>query len=536
MSRINDYLQEIKTAIFGEDVRDAIHDAIGQCYSDISTAKTIADDSAAAATSAAERAEDASDGLQDVVDLYSLEGCSDDVTVETLPTHAAIMYNTGSYLQAEEYRAINKTKIPLGCTRIYFPEIIVEPNLSSSGWATYSTDEGYAQDAYVRGGQTRYIDVNANDIFFAVSTHDASASTIKVVYEYESLKPAEYFDSDVVVQTITMNPNTYIDYSNGNSVSSGSNNHYKSTGRIEIPIGCKLVAFPTAHPQYNSPAGWATYYKNTGYSVGSYTRGGQTHYIDVGDDDRYFAFTCYDPNGTPPSTIDVYFYFGAGADRFKADYPMYSKNLAFVGDSVVYGRDDDYVEFRQLANPWPKLVGEILKAPSYNEGISGSTLAPSGVSGITDWVSTYSSLSNAYDIIGVMVGVNDCYRRVPIGTFSDTGTSTLYGSLHTFWKGMVAKYPPKSGKKLFYIVYPSVYSDYPDTWALYLAPFMEVAEYYSIPILDLRKCSGISPYSDPNHEYWRGNQESASYYSPHLTQDGANVIAPIIAKFIKNSL
>lgn len=34
MPNINDYLQEIKTSVYGEEVRDAIHDAIEQCYED----------------------------------------------------------------------------------------------------------------------------------------------------------------------------------------------------------------------------------------------------------------------------------------------------------------------------------------------------------------------------------------------------------------------------------------------------------------------------------------------------------------------
>lgn len=45
MSAISNLLNQIKTAIYGEQVRDAIHDAIAQCYTDVSNAKTIADNS-----------------------------------------------------------------------------------------------------------------------------------------------------------------------------------------------------------------------------------------------------------------------------------------------------------------------------------------------------------------------------------------------------------------------------------------------------------------------------------------------------------
>ena len=45
LSAISTYLARIKTAIYGEEVRGSIHDAIEQCYSDVSAAKTIADNS-----------------------------------------------------------------------------------------------------------------------------------------------------------------------------------------------------------------------------------------------------------------------------------------------------------------------------------------------------------------------------------------------------------------------------------------------------------------------------------------------------------
>lgn len=36
MSAIDTYLQAIQTAVYGEEVRGAIHDAIQQCYTDVS--------------------------------------------------------------------------------------------------------------------------------------------------------------------------------------------------------------------------------------------------------------------------------------------------------------------------------------------------------------------------------------------------------------------------------------------------------------------------------------------------------------------
>ena len=56
MSSIDTYLQQILSAVYGEQVRGAIHDSIEQCYTDVSAGKTIAETAAESANSAAEDA------------------------------------------------------------------------------------------------------------------------------------------------------------------------------------------------------------------------------------------------------------------------------------------------------------------------------------------------------------------------------------------------------------------------------------------------------------------------------------------------
>lgn len=59
MSAISNFLNQIKTAIYGEQVRDAIHDSILQCYTDVTNAKTLADQSTTSANNAAASANSA---------------------------------------------------------------------------------------------------------------------------------------------------------------------------------------------------------------------------------------------------------------------------------------------------------------------------------------------------------------------------------------------------------------------------------------------------------------------------------------------
>ena len=48
-----DYLLEIQTAVYGREIRGAIHDSIKECYENVVAGVTLADDAAAAAASAA---------------------------------------------------------------------------------------------------------------------------------------------------------------------------------------------------------------------------------------------------------------------------------------------------------------------------------------------------------------------------------------------------------------------------------------------------------------------------------------------------
>ena len=72
MSAIDNYLQEIKTAVYGEEVRDAIHDAIEQCHDDV-------------------------EGVQDAV-----EQCNEDV--EDLALNKSVRYDTKQTLTNEQKR------------------------------------------------------------------------------------------------------------------------------------------------------------------------------------------------------------------------------------------------------------------------------------------------------------------------------------------------------------------------------------------------------------------------------------------------
>ena len=61
MTDISALLGQILKAVYGKDVRQSIHDAISQCYDDVTGGKTLADKAAENANAAAQQAKDSAD-------------------------------------------------------------------------------------------------------------------------------------------------------------------------------------------------------------------------------------------------------------------------------------------------------------------------------------------------------------------------------------------------------------------------------------------------------------------------------------------
>ena len=57
MSRISNLLASILSAVYGKDVRQSIHDAIEECYIDVSNSKTLSEEASENANAAAVSAE-----------------------------------------------------------------------------------------------------------------------------------------------------------------------------------------------------------------------------------------------------------------------------------------------------------------------------------------------------------------------------------------------------------------------------------------------------------------------------------------------
>ena len=198
------------------------------------------------------------------------------------------------------------------------------------------------------------------------------------------------------------------------------------------------------------------------------------------------------------------------------------KTYIAFGDSITWG----YANLTRMEKPYPALVSELLGLASYvNSSVSGATLT-SNPFGLFNETANILSVTSHYDIISVMMGVNDYNRSLPIGTPSDTDNNTFYGSL--------------------YMVMEHFRTYYPDSFVFFMTPFnvflgghdgyennsqgynladisnaiKTMAEKYGFPVLDLFtnglfELEMTSPASDgihPSQEFFR------NYTAPQIAQ------------------
>ena len=234
---------------------------------------------------------------------------------------------------------------------------------------------------------------------------------------------------------------------------------------------------------------------------------------------------------------EVYLYHEVNAYRSErisaqaGNNPFQSKKIAFLGDSITYGYDPNN-KGKQMKNPWVKQVGEKLHVRECkNYGVNSASvmnIKGTKMAAIDD----YQKMDEDIDILGVMIGINDAYRQYPLGQFSDRTPDTFYGALHLMWQRILKRYPPETGKKVFFIMYPQY--DVLPFWPEYKKALYEVAEYYSVPICELSKEMGMSPYADDQYQYWpeEAYKGQEGFHSAHPSQKGADLYADVIANYM----
>ena len=154
---------------------------------------------------------------------------------------------------------------------------------------------------------------------------------------------------------------------------------------------------------------------------------------------------------------------------------------------------------------------------------------------VNSFCERFDKMDDDADIVVVFGGTNDYgHGDAPLGNFDDRTPDTFYGACHYLFSGLIRKYLGKSivimtplhrigEMKIPDIKVPGDYGILKE----YINIIREVAEYYSLPVLDLYSSSGLQPEI----------KEIQDEYIPdglHPNDRGHEIIARKLKFFLEN--
>lgn len=201
------------------------------------------------------------------------------------------------------------------------------------------------------------------------------------------------------------------------------------------------------------------------------------------------------------------------------------KKALFLGDSITEGVGASCIE-NCYVNVFERLTG----CKTVNYGISGTRYAVKKADAATpgadrNYISRVDEMCADADIVVVFGGTNDFgHGDAPLGGFSDRDPNTFYGACHILYRKLLEKYPDA----VIVVMTPmhrlseNVTTNEIGLPCERLIEFVkaerEVAEYYSLPVLDLFASSGIQPAVDVIREKYMPD-------GLHPSDAGARIIA-----------
>ncbi len=180
--------------------------------------------------------------------------------------------------------------------------------------------------------------------------------------------------------------------------------------------------------------------------------------------------------------------------------------INFLGDSITQGVGASSAETVYLA----VLKREAQLKEARNYGIGGTRIAVQKGSpalpmddyrDVNSFCERYDQMDDDADIVVVFGGTNDYgHGDAPLGNFNDRTPETFYGACHYLFSGLVKKY---LGKPVVIVTPLHRINENRKTGDLkleeygtlkeYVTIIREVAEFYSLPVLDLYATSGLQP-------------------------------------------
>ena len=213
-----------------------------------------------------------------------------------------------------------------------------------------------------------------------------------------------------------------------------------------------------------------------------------------------------------------------------------NKKILFLGDSITEGCGTSGRE-----KTFCSLIAEKYHACCMNYGIGGTRIARQSKPSAeerwdNDFCSRVSKMQRDADVIVIFGGTNDYgHGDAPIGSMKDRTPDTFYGALHTLYSTLIEKYigtPIVVITPLHRTNEENPRGDgYKETdvgpLSLFVGIIRQVAEYYSLPVLDLYATSGLQPAVPAIKENYMPD-------GLHPNDAGHAVLAEKIGKFLEN--
>ena len=213
------------------------------------------------------------------------------------------------------------------------------------------------------------------------------------------------------------------------------------------------------------------------------------------------------------------------------------KKINFLGDSITEG-----IGTSDFSQGFVALIGrEEGLAASRNYGIGGTRIARQTYPSENpvwdrDFCSRVETMDEDADVVVIFGGTNDYgHGDAPLGRMEDRTVWTFYGALHVLYSSLIERFP-----KARIVVLTPIHREGENSPAgdvaykrAATAPLIEyvkiirqVAEYYSLPVLDLYATSGIQPNLPVL-------QERLCPDGLHPNDEGNRLLAQRISAFLK---
>ena len=207
------------------------------------------------------------------------------------------------------------------------------------------------------------------------------------------------------------------------------------------------------------------------------------------------------------------------------------KKVNFLGDSITVGGGTECAERDGYV---AVLARELELECARNYGMGATRIArrltpePHGWDGPA-FVDRYTGMDDDADLVVVFGGTNDYgLSDAPFGEMSDRVADTFCGACHLLFQGLIEKYPAT----------PIVVLTPLQRWGCndsnhtgkslkgYVDAIIEIAGYYSLPVLDLYRTAGM-------HADIQVQRELYFMDGLHPNNTGAKKLADCVAAFLK---